>query len=356
MNYYGYELIRESDLQHYGLKGMRWGIRRWQNYDATNSFNEAGIQRYFGRAPGENSKSAKETGTFYDRKKATKETKAIIAKQSKFEREDEKHFLSEATKQRVKEIVSSKEFKVGMTIAVAAVGTYALYKLGHRHLMKMATDKTTWIGKMAYDDGMERLSEFPKNFDSLDDIPRDFAFSAEKYFNSTNSETLISAERTAGELVNYVNEGGWGTATRSNNCTFCSSAIIMRLKGYNVDAGETLSGFSDTVYSDFWEGSKFQIHSGVTKHSLEKALKQVGEGHYGTMSVRWKSGGGHSLAYAIRNNRLEIFDGQVNEVYIQGSAAYDQLLKSINISETTFADLTNCNPTDLLLKVVKGAF
>ena len=28
MNYYGYELVRESDLYHYGVPGMRWGVRQ----------------------------------------------------------------------------------------------------------------------------------------------------------------------------------------------------------------------------------------------------------------------------------------------------------------------------------------
>ena len=51
MNYYGYEFIRETDLRHYGLKGMHWGTRRWQNPDGT--FNSAGKQRYFSRGTGE---------------------------------------------------------------------------------------------------------------------------------------------------------------------------------------------------------------------------------------------------------------------------------------------------------------
>lgn len=39
----------ESDyLCHYGLKGMKWGQRRWQNEDGT--FNEAGKARYFGKS------------------------------------------------------------------------------------------------------------------------------------------------------------------------------------------------------------------------------------------------------------------------------------------------------------------
>ena len=36
-----------EELYHWGLKGMRWGHRRWQNPDGT--FNEAGKERYFGR-------------------------------------------------------------------------------------------------------------------------------------------------------------------------------------------------------------------------------------------------------------------------------------------------------------------
>ena len=35
-----------DELQHFGIKGMRWGHRRWQNNDG--SFNSAGKQRYFG--------------------------------------------------------------------------------------------------------------------------------------------------------------------------------------------------------------------------------------------------------------------------------------------------------------------
>ena len=51
MEMYGYQFVREEDLKHYGLKGMHWGTRRWQNEDGT--FNEAGYQRYFGRGTGE---------------------------------------------------------------------------------------------------------------------------------------------------------------------------------------------------------------------------------------------------------------------------------------------------------------
>lgn len=51
MNMYGYEFYTEQDLLHYGVKGMHWGTRRWQNEDGT--FNSAGKERYFGKGTGE---------------------------------------------------------------------------------------------------------------------------------------------------------------------------------------------------------------------------------------------------------------------------------------------------------------
>lgn len=44
MELYGYEFIRESDLAHYGIKGQKWGVRRFQNDDGT--WTAAGKERY----------------------------------------------------------------------------------------------------------------------------------------------------------------------------------------------------------------------------------------------------------------------------------------------------------------------
>lgn len=44
MNLYGYEFERESDLTHHGIKGQKWGIRRFQNEDG--SLTPAGRRRF----------------------------------------------------------------------------------------------------------------------------------------------------------------------------------------------------------------------------------------------------------------------------------------------------------------------
>ena len=45
---------RDQVLYHYGIKGMHWGVRRWQNEDG--SFNAAGKERYFSNGSDENYK------------------------------------------------------------------------------------------------------------------------------------------------------------------------------------------------------------------------------------------------------------------------------------------------------------
>ena len=44
MNYYGYLLISDSDLTHHGIKGQKWGVRRFQNKDG--SLTNKGKSRY----------------------------------------------------------------------------------------------------------------------------------------------------------------------------------------------------------------------------------------------------------------------------------------------------------------------
>ena len=46
MEMYGYAFSREKDLQHHGIKGQKWGVRRFQNEDG--SWTAAGRERYGG--------------------------------------------------------------------------------------------------------------------------------------------------------------------------------------------------------------------------------------------------------------------------------------------------------------------
>lgn len=69
MNLYGYEIRRDSDLMHHGIIGMKWGVRRYQNFDG--SYTKKGLEHY------------KESMTNYEKARdAHKKVKALY-KQSK---------------------------------------------------------------------------------------------------------------------------------------------------------------------------------------------------------------------------------------------------------------------------------
>lgn len=44
MKYYGYVFVRENELMHHGIKGQKWGVRRFQNEDGT--WTDQGRRRY----------------------------------------------------------------------------------------------------------------------------------------------------------------------------------------------------------------------------------------------------------------------------------------------------------------------
>ena len=44
MSYYGYIADSSSDIRHHGVKGMKWGVRRYQNPDG--SLTAEGIRKY----------------------------------------------------------------------------------------------------------------------------------------------------------------------------------------------------------------------------------------------------------------------------------------------------------------------
>ena len=48
-----------EELYHHGIKGQKWGVRRFQNPDG--SFNAAGKERYFSKGSGENYQPVKQT-------------------------------------------------------------------------------------------------------------------------------------------------------------------------------------------------------------------------------------------------------------------------------------------------------
>lgn len=95
---------------HYGIEGMHWGVRRFQNEDG--SVKPAGAQRYYS-----------EYGDNYKRSDDPKNKPGAVPKDKKDGESGKKKGLSDKTKKRLKTAA-----KIGAASVVAAAAAYTIYK------------------------------------------------------------------------------------------------------------------------------------------------------------------------------------------------------------------------------------
>ena len=121
--YYGYEnLISDDSLEHYGVKGQRWGIRKYQNKDGT--LTDLGKKRYGGEKA-EKYRQAESDIASRRRDKAIQ--KHDTAKANKYNRQ-----VQALNKMTEKDLVNEQlglvqaGSKAGMLGAIGAIGTAAV--------------------------------------------------------------------------------------------------------------------------------------------------------------------------------------------------------------------------------------
>lgn len=272
---------REDYLYHFGVKGMKWGVRRYQNKDG--SLTSRGKKRY--NRSEESEENEKE-------RKARRKRNIKIA------------------------------IGVGVGVAAVAVAAYGIYKMNSSgnniEKGKSALNELTRTQK----DLMNREYDASlKLFKRKDDVvPGEQGF-------------LLDANSANRGRVSHPKDRGYNA-----NCTFCSTAYELRRRGYDVYANKTSSGRSLDHAATFFKGTK--IHKGSdyvdigaytsvegnhrqydldkAKDSMKKILDQIvaeGEGSRGNLSGIYYCGGGHSMAYEVRNGKVILVDGQVGELH-----------------------------------------
>lgn len=100
----------------------------------------------------------------------------------------------------------------------------------------------------------------------------------------------------------------------TQNCMFCTTAMAMRMKGYDVTAEKCPDGWSAENLQKTFDGLKVETPKCRSTSDLEKYILNQGEGSYGNLMVYWNGGGGHSMFYRVDNGEVKIYDTQANKV------------------------------------------
>ncbi len=287
-------------LAHYGIKGQRWGIRRWQNSDG--SYNEAGKLRYGVGSANQNSSvetisKALDNDAVFEKTVKTIDNKSHHAK-------DLAMYASTIAALSYYQYDAIKNFDnrsdayasyIPVALASTALAGYAASRE-----VKSIVDERKAKKRIAND-----------KIDEETGLP-------------------LKAKKCS-ELEDAV-ETNPGRASPNRryhvNCVLCSVNYELRRRGYDVIATRSKTGFEPEIWRSWFKDSKFDdmhgyktveeiLNAQCTKENSKKMynwtnenLLSQGEGARGLLNVVWVGGGGHAVNYIVKNNKVLIYDGQ----------------------------------------------
>lgn len=280
----------QPELYHHGIKGQKWGVRRFQPYP----------KGYTG------------DGSFKNTLKTQGEQ---IKNYRKYNKAESSLYLN------------TKRFAYATGGGLAAIGGLVGAATGNIEALP-GTAIGGMLVKQAYDStkaGM-RGKEFDKRVKGLKIDERTGLRQKDPSKSWTIEEDLKAVNPEYGDPI------GRGA---NNNCILCSLTYDLRRRGYDVRAQRAQDGWMPDDIKHWYPNIKYKSNSLTDKKpTLEefssidvskkaeyaskciKSIKELGDGSRGIACVMWgASGGGHATAFEVQNGKVHMYDPQSGNEY-----------------------------------------
>lgn len=252
---------KQDSLQHHGIKGQKWGVRRFQYMDG--SYTQAGRERY-GYGP---------------------------ARQPKKE-DDKVGVMIPIPASAVPPILAAGATILGVELGLSTIGDAI-------HNAKVSKDIKNWEANRAKEETDSKTGLKLKS-DPNASVKDDMKMINREYGYGMFAKAIwdIDSKKSMGH---------------TENCMLCTTALDLKRRGYDVKAGSSKDGYYAKDVAN-WYKEKKQPTMGKFNSIIEQLNKQP-EGSYGNFMVYWKEGGGHSMFYRIEGGKPVIYDAQSNKNY-----------------------------------------
>lgn len=290
MNYY-------NELYHYGVLGMKWGVRHYQ--DKNGRLTSAGKERYGNKSKSNSNK---------------------IAKGSKF--------VDSAAEQKISGSMAGMNQDVSdflvktSALAVTAITLAAVQAVKAKKIEKQLTKQ--YMNEI--EDKYKKRE--PK---SLAELPK------------------LNRQMSLKDSIKLTNPGCPKEEGTTMNCTFCTTSLAMREKGFDVIAKRTDHGYpTKELFAKVFKGAECTDIKTKNGTALFNTLAKQGDKAYGNLDFEWKTGGRHSVFYKIENGQTHVYDGQNGREYDA-----NEFNKHVNTKSAKCIRLDNCEPTDYAIAITK---
>ncbi len=280
---------KDDHLEHHGIKGQKWGIRRFQNYDGT---------------------------------------RIGAAKKDERTHEDMDHSESHSGRGE-----AWGSLALGILATAGGVAITPMMPMHGIYLSALGV-ATTGISVASIISGEVGAHKAKKSAKKLEeeraDEPVDPKTGLHKY---KKGEEPPLEERMARVNPEYKN---WDSNTK-NNCQLCTVAMELQSRGYDVSANKASKGYYSEDLARWFKGAKVETIDGsyapemsmfaamtgigmdsesqkkLIANTREKILGQ-GEGASGSLNVNWdRAMSGHAMYYKVENGDVVVYDAQSNK-------------------------------------------
>ena len=307
-----------NELKHYGVKGMKWGVRKERETSNTR------------RGKKSIDKSDENTHNYDKKKRRDKLKKAI---------------------------------KIGAIAAATGLAVYGYYKVvdsGDLHRLiekgKIALGKSD--SPFLKDESLAGAKSANRIFVEIVDRINEGAgsiFNPGSYFNCLRCTFAYELNRRGYRVKATKSVFGRGQDIFGINEAMSRGDKIKHLKNIIKSAIQGDENARDWVDSTY-DKELIKTYGSTPEWNIYKALEKNPNGARGNLNIFWEKGLGHSLAWEIINGKPVIFDCQMKNLYRNPRELYD-LTKHGIVDYATFQRLDNAElDYNFLLKWCKNDY